>query len=244
MKRVIVLNTFLIWTLLVSSVLAGTYSGGDGSAEYPYKIATPNDLNEIGDNLDDWNKNFVLTNDINMADYTYSTALIAPDTNNSNIEFDGIPFIGVFEGNDFCIRNFSIDAQGDGNDYLGLFGKTNPSAIIENLGFEDSNITGGYSYFLGGLCGRNYGTISNCYTTGAVSAQDDSGWIGGLCGLNYGTISNCYATSRSLLITQKILVAWQGIIMMALSSIATPPVLFPAKILTFWVASADGNMKA
>ena len=42
--------------------------------------------------------------------------------------------------------------------------------------------------------GWNYGSISNCYSTGSVSGSD-SIVIGGLVGYNYGgSISNCYST--------------------------------------------------
>ena len=58
-----------------------------------------------------------------------------------------------------------------------------------------SNVTGGdNSHFLGGLCGRNYGIIFNCYATGDVQGEN---YLGGICGDNYyheNTISNCYAT--------------------------------------------------
>jgi hypothetical protein len=43
--------------------------------------------------------------------------------------------------------------------------------------------------------GLNYGSISNCYSTGAVSSSGSSNSVGGLVGLNYdGSISDCYAT--------------------------------------------------
>ena len=60
----------LILVLLAVSASAGTYSGGDGSAEYPYRIGTPNDLNDIGNHVEDFNKCFVMVNDVNLADYT------------------------------------------------------------------------------------------------------------------------------------------------------------------------------
>jgi hypothetical protein len=41
-------------------------------------------MNAIGANSDDWDNHFLLTNDINMADYTYTQAVIAPDTSSSS----------------------------------------------------------------------------------------------------------------------------------------------------------------
>ena len=51
------------------------------------------------------------------------------------------------------------------------------------------------SDYLGGLCGSNKGHITDCYATGSITCERDSGDLGGLCGNNRGgTISNCYAT--------------------------------------------------
>ena len=60
-----------------------------------------------------------------------------------------------------------------------------------NLGVENAEING-YD-LVGGVCGKNYGTIKNCYSTGAVKGEND---VGGVCGYNYsgGTIKNCYNT--------------------------------------------------
>jgi len=64
---------------------------------------------------------------------------------------------------------------------------------IKNLRIVDVNITAGdYSDNIGGLCGSNQNTISNCSVTGSVTGGVE--FIGGLCGYNYGgTIRNCRA---------------------------------------------------
>ena len=50
----------------------------------------------------------------------------------------------------------------------------------------------GYANYVGGLVGYNGGSISICYSTGAVSGY---GWyVGGLVGENSGSISICYPT--------------------------------------------------
>jgi hypothetical protein len=71
------------------------YSGGDGSVEDPYRIATAEDLNDIGNHVEDFNKCFVLVNDINLAAYTGTQFNMIADTNN--------PFTGVFDGNGHTI---------------------------------------------------------------------------------------------------------------------------------------------
>ena len=135
-----------------------------------------------------------LTCDPDLAGRPYTTAVIAPDTPDTGSYFDGIPFEGVFDGNGHVIRKLTIDTTGADDDYLGLFGKIEgSSAEVKNLGVENIDITGGAgSFFLGGLCGKQYrGTITNCYAAGLVTGDD---YLGGLCGENRGTITNCYAT--------------------------------------------------
>ncbi|MHC4690447.1 MAG: hypothetical protein ACYS5F_12540 [Planctomycetota bacterium] len=59
-------SLFIVFVLafLVSSSYA-KYSGGDGSAEHPYRIDTAADMQEIGATSGDWNKHFLMVNDIN-----------------------------------------------------------------------------------------------------------------------------------------------------------------------------------
>jgi len=179
----------------------GQYADGDGSAEFSFQIAEPNQLIYMSEHPEHWSKHFILTADINMnlaEPNTFTIALIAPDT--SSFEgFQGTRFTSVFDGNDIIISNLTIDTSGAGNDYLGLFGLTEGSnAEIKNLGLKNVSITGGIeSYYLGGLCGYNYeGTISKCYSTGSISGDTS---LSGLCGINdYSDISNCYSTVSQL----------------------------------------------
>jgi len=183
--------TVVIVSLLSARAQADKYSGGTGEPNNPYRIQTPNDLNDIGNHPEDFNDCFILVNDINMADFTYTTALIAPDIS-SSVGFQGTAFTGIFDGNDRIISNLTIDTAGADNSCLGLFGRIVGTAEIKNLGIEDVNITGGvFSEWVGGLVGDNSGTILNCYATGVVSESSE---VGGLVGYNSGSISNCFAT--------------------------------------------------
>jgi hypothetical protein len=125
----------------------------------------------------------------------FSQAIIAPDTDNNNWGFQGIYFSGSFDGNGYTISNFTI--HGGSNDYLGLFGYIGLTGQIKNLGLENCTISGtsivGDSgpYYIGTLAGFNAGTISQCYSKGAVSGYSG---VGGLVGGNNGEISNCYNT--------------------------------------------------
>jgi hypothetical protein len=183
--------------LCAAGLASARYSGGDGSPENPYRIATPNDLNDIGNHVEDFNKCFIMVNDINMPDFIYRTALIAPDIDNSSDYSQGTPFSGTFDGNDCIISNLTIDTAGADNDYLGLFGMVEETGEVKNLGIENLNITGGSSsYCVGGLVAHNWGSVSRCHAGVSLSGGSK---VGGLVGRNacrgrLGSISNCYTT--------------------------------------------------
>ena len=190
----------LVFTILItaglSSIAYAKYSGGSGTVGAPYKIATAVDLLALATNINDYDANFVLTADINLGSSgTFTTAVIAPDTNSSNYTFEGTPFTGVFNGTGHKILNLSIVTGGAGNDHLGLFGCVK-SGEIENLRLENVRIiSGNDSYRLGGLVGFNDdGNIINCSSAGDVNGGDNSQFIGGLVGYNGGSIHNCYST--------------------------------------------------
>lgn len=59
--------------------------------------------------------------------------------------------------------------------------------------YSSATIIGtGYSNQLGGICGYNGGgTISDCYNTGDINSGSTYG-VGGICGSNISTVTNCY----------------------------------------------------
>ena len=179
-KRPILL---VIAVFLQSCVFAGTYSGGTGEPNDPYLIATAYDLNDIGNHPEDFNKCFLMADDIDLGDYAGTEFNIIGRPPNS-------PFTGVFDGNDNKIRNFTWSSVNDYN--VGLFAIVGAGGQIENLGLEnvDVNVIDGYQ--VGGLVGCNFGTVTQCYSAGSVTGDSD---IGGLVGCNYqGTITSCYST--------------------------------------------------
>jgi hypothetical protein len=54
----------LLIILCAGQAEAGIYSGGTGEPNNPYRIATAQDLNDIGNHVEDFNKCFVVTADI------------------------------------------------------------------------------------------------------------------------------------------------------------------------------------
>ena len=166
----------LVVTLVVlvgATASAGTYSGGDGSAENPYRIANAADVDELHVTSGDWDEHFILTTDVDLSGITYTTAVIAPDMD-SSYGFQGTAFTGVFEGRGYSLLNLKINSSIA--DYVGLFGNID-SGKVKNLCLIDINIQA--DDYIGGLAGKNSGVIINCGVTGNVSGDDG---VGGVCG--------------------------------------------------------------
>jgi hypothetical protein len=167
---------------------AGTYSGGSGTAEDPYQIASAEDFIALGQFSTDFDKSFILMADLDMSAYSGQQFTVIghfPQTKG---------FSGVFDGNGHVIRNLTYtenDYQGQDMFRAGLFGRLDSKGEIRNLGVEDLAISCRAVLCLGGLVGENLGRISGCYTTGSVSGIADS--IGGLVGADFGSISDCYS---------------------------------------------------
>lgn len=204
-----------VTAIAVNSALA---LPGSGTQADPWRIESLADFNEFAADANYWDEYTRLETDVNLSGLTYTTAVIAPDTDNSNNEFDGTAFTGVFDGNSHTITGLTIDDGGTGNDYLGLFGLID-CGKVRNFALEGGSVTGTGIYVggivaynsggnlskchsagnvsglidVGGIVGwNNCGSVSNCYSTRNVSGEDD---IGGLVGVNsYGSVSNCYST--------------------------------------------------
>ena len=155
------------------------YSGGSGEPNDPYQIAEPNDWVELMNTSDDWNKYFVMINDIDLDGLSLSPVGISYYES----------FTGIFDGNNHIVYNAEINTPD--SDYIGLFGYLNINAQIHNVTLEQITITG--NRCVGGLVGyNNYGTIINCYSNGTINGS----WIvGGLIGYNnYGYVTDCFSS--------------------------------------------------
>ncbi|MGI6369306.1 MAG: T9SS type A sorting domain-containing protein [Candidatus Kapaibacterium sp.] len=104
---------------------------------------------------------------------------------------DSNPFQGVLDGTGHFIMNMRFDST---NAFSGLFGVVGNSAFICNLGITCNNIISGTDY-VGGIAGKNEGTISLCFNAGKVSGGQKSG---GIVGYNsgHGGINQCYNTGK------------------------------------------------
>jgi hypothetical protein len=127
-----------------------------------------------------------------------------------------IPYLaGEFDGNGHKISSLSLDY--DLVRPLGLFGYLALGGKVAGIGAENINVTGTSS--VGGLVGRNRGTVSDSHSTGSVTGNEDVGGlvgynvddvvssystgsvtgeecVGGVVGMNDGPVSNCYSSGN------------------------------------------------
>ena len=97
------------------------------------------------------------------------------------------PFTGTLDGDGHSVSGIYVNSEAD---FQGLVGFLGSGGTLQNLGVKASYIKGGS--YVGGVCGENQGTVTNCYNSGSVTGVYR---VGGLCGDNYyGTQNNCYNT--------------------------------------------------
>ena len=99
------------------------------------------------------------------------------------------PFRATFQGNGYAISHLFIHRSA--RDFVGLFFLVADNARIEGLTLRDVEIWG-YRH-VGGVAGRNTGTISASSVSGAITGSDHR--IGGLAGDNYGLIAASAASA-------------------------------------------------
>jgi hypothetical protein len=199
-SRILRTISLLITILSLSISAQAQYGGGTGEPNDPYLIYTAEQMNEIGTNVNDLDKHFILTADIDLSGYTGEEFNIIGERYYESGWVER-PFTGVFDGNGHTVSNFSYTSTD--RDYVGLFGFVDdPNAQIINLGLVNPDIEAGTGQFVGSLVGwLKTGRIVGCYVEdGSVSGGF---YVGGLVGLVGGlegptgvTIINSYSTGN------------------------------------------------
>ncbi|MBO8458999.1 MAG: hypothetical protein IAA73_01505, partial [Bacteroidetes bacterium] len=130
-----------------------------------------------------------LTADILLNDTTNWTSwneTNAPANSWTPIGSGSQPFSGTLDGDGHSVSGIYVNNTAN---YQGLVGYLGEGGTLQNLGVKASYIKGVNR--VGGLCGRNNGTVTNCYNTGSVEGNN---YVGGVCGENSGPVTNCYNT--------------------------------------------------
>jgi hypothetical protein len=162
------------------------FAGGNGTAEDPYQIADWYHLDNVRNYL---GMHFIVINDLdsNSIGYTELASITAHEGKGWQPIGSNPLFVGSFDGHGYEICDLFIDRPDESE--VGLFGVVGEAGVIENVGVS-GNVTG--NGVVGGLAGKNEGTLSNSYSAGSVTGV---GFVGGLLGKNEGTASNSSSTS-------------------------------------------------
>jgi hypothetical protein len=163
------------------------------------QIATAEELQAIGNDAASLRGQYILTNDIEVDNWT--------PIGNINAHFTG-----VFDGNGHTITirsiantapvtyrvKSSMKIQGTEACFIGLFGSTGRRSLVRNVRVAgEIHFEGDAHVVTGGIAGINFGQILNCITDAALNAQTSAEgdcFAGGIAGINNGVIRNCYTT--------------------------------------------------
>ncbi|MEN6385242.1 MAG: GEVED domain-containing protein [Phycisphaerales bacterium] len=168
------------YTINVADAPVQKYSGGTGAWDNPYLISTPEDMNAISVDSNDWDKFFEMTNDIDMS-------IFAPDKYKIIAPTYTKPFTGFFSGNGYAIKNFTYIKN---TSNAGLFGFVENGAFITNLQIRDANIDIGSKNNVGALASRVLdANITSCSIYNSSIKGNE--YIGGLIADNFGKLEYC-----------------------------------------------------
>ena len=165
----------LFVTAMVMPSVAWAQPKGEGTEANPYQISDYSELYWFAEQVNAGNT----TACAELTDDIYVSGEWTP--------IGSSPYTGTFDGQGHTISGLRFYSDKSGSGPFGFFRGTETNSVIRNVGIVNSSFNGWQE--IGGVCGRNNGTIENCYFTGTVSGRQN---VGGVCGRNNGTIKNCY----------------------------------------------------
>jgi len=185
-------NNMVIWigdfsstsTVDIEVSYEQSFSGGTGAPADPFRLETPNDINQLALISFYWNSAFELVNDINLSALTNLNTI-----GHYQDELYFSPFSGIFDGNNHTLSNLVMN-EPNGNS-TALFGYVNgPNAVVKNLHLTDVNILG--AHYVGSLIGKlTDGSVTNCSVQNALVSGTSN--TGGLLGhLENADLSDCF----------------------------------------------------
>ena len=156
------------------------FSGGTGNIGNPYKITNIEQLK----NVEKYGSSaFILLNDLEFPIAEEGTSNFKPLFGDEN------PFNGVFEGNDKTISNITM--RNEDTLFTGLFAYIGTDGIVKNLKLSNMTVSG--TNYIGGVCGYNLGSITNCEVSVNISyikANEYKVYVGGIAGRSNGCLDN------------------------------------------------------
>jgi|GEM_PF-1113790 len=211
-------KSLALFFLFLITKARSQYSGGNGSESSPYLISSFNDLRTLSTDVDNFDKFFKQTIDIDASGSTQlnSGAGFLP------IGSQSFKFRGTYDGGNFKIENLVVNRSSTA--YQGLFGFIS-NAKISKIKLINVTISGGPN--TGGIVGwieGNSSSINNCQVSGAVTSSGDNcgglvgnnnsqslisfcsssaivsagEYVGGLIGITSGSVTDSYSTGNVL----------------------------------------------
>ena len=155
------------------------FTDGDGTEIDPWKISSAEQLNHVREHLDESDKYYKLTTniDLNADPYNIGEGWVP-------IGDDATPFTGTFDGDGHVVTGLFISRPG--TNFVGLFGYVDVGSEVKNLGVSGNIYADDW---VGGVVGFNNGVIEGCYSNCTVTGANN---VGGVAGWNDGRIQNCY----------------------------------------------------
>ena len=173
---------------VLAAIAETDYFSGEGTAESPYLIPDLATLEIFRNYINAYNgagEYFKLTADIDMSE-NYGADIGGSEVSWTPIGNGIVPFTGNFDGGGHTISGLYINAPS--SDKQGLFGVVGEGGTVQNLGV-DGWVIG--DYYVGGVVGMNYGTVTSCFNTGDVGGDY---YVGGVAGMSNGTVTSCFNT--------------------------------------------------
>lgn len=161
--------------ILLSQILAfAQFSGGSGTVEDPYHIATAEDLDDTRNYLE---SSFIQIADIDLGIAPWNEGEGWEPIGDYHWQDPSLPFRGGYDGDGYSITSMYINRPLIG--ITGLFGSTD-GVHLKNINLRNFNITSGRP--CGGVVGlsNNGGYISNCIATGTINGSGDMGLLAGI----------------------------------------------------------------
>jgi hypothetical protein len=179
---------------------------GDGTAADPYRIGTPEDLGMMWRH--DPSACYQLVADIELAAIRWLGAPISTFSGTFNGGGFVISHLTLHESRmaglfgflgrnalvmDLGIADANIVAPDEAQDLGLLAGKSYYETDVTRCYATGRLAAGRRSVALGGLIGRNQGSVADCYTRTDLSCGEQSSHVGGLVGYDKGMIQRSYA---------------------------------------------------
>ena len=171
--------------------VCGGYEPATLNNDGVYEIGNAGQLYWFADKVNNDNANFGSANAILTADIVVNEGAMSAESEGARawtpIGNRDNKYTGAFDGNNKTVSGLYFNNTD--TKYVGLFGYIGENGTVKNTGVINSYFNG--LWFVGGVVGANYGTITNCYNAGDVSGVY---FTGGIVGQNCGTITRSYNT--------------------------------------------------